>query len=511
MAVCVMAGSVMAIPVIARVRAALLSLSFAILIAVGLAGPSAAKPPLGQRGWAPGTFDWQLSPSAVSVMLYVAYIAGGAGVVLALRWPPRRRFGWAPVLLLGVLALLTSPFGSADHVNYAAYGRIAAQGGDPYFQSPIAWHGGLDPVTASVQPPWQDTPSIYGPFATTLQALASFVGGQNLRVTVWIWQLLIVVAWLGCRWALLRLTPEHRDRIDALWTFNPVVFGILVLGAHVDLIAGMLVVAAILAARRSALAAGLLVGAAFTTKVTYAVVGLALAWAWWQVDRRRIGATGRWVLPSRLWSMTGGALLVIVPSYLIAGPHVLHQLGAAGGSFSYASPWSLLIRLLRVLGLPEWFVTVVVFVLAAAAMVLLAAGLWAVIRRHGLADGIADERTRHAVVMTFALSTSFAVLAPYTLPWYDATTWLLLPMLAGFSWDAVLVARGVVMALAYVPGRATGLDQATENWTLGFRVNGAPYLAWLIAALLGWWGWRARAELQRRPHFWNAAQRESAE
>lgn len=482
---------------IARVRLALLTLSFLILLAIGLAGPSAAQPPLGGRDWAPGGFDWQLSPAAVSVLLWVAYIAGEIAVVMALRWPPERRSGWPPVLLLGVLALLTAPFGSADHVNYAAYGRIAAQGGDPYSQSPIAWHGGLDPVTASVQPPWQDTPSIYGPFATTLQALSSFAGGQNLRVTVWVWQVFIVAAWLGCRWVLLRLAPDAHGRIDLLWTFNPLVFGILVLGAHVDLIAGFLVVAAILAARRSALAAGLLVGAAFTTKVTYAVVGLALVWAWWQVDRRRIGDTGRWVLPARLWSLLAGALLVVVPSYLIAGPHVLHQLGAAGGSFSYASPWSLLIRLLRVLGLPEWLVTTIVFALAAAAMVLLALGLWAVIRRLGLADRIADERTRHAVVATFALSTSFAVLAPYTLPWYDATTWLLLPLLAGFAWDAVFVARGVVMALAYVPGRATGLDQTTENWTLGFRMNVAPYLAWLVVVALGWWGWRSRGSLGR--------------
>lgn len=477
---------------IARVRTGLLAVSFIILLAVGVAGPSAANPPLGGRGWAPGDFGWQLSPAAVSVLLWIAYLAGGAGVMMGLRWPPQRRTGWLPVLLLGVLALLTSPFGSADHVNYAAYGRIAAQGGDPYGQSPIAWHGGLDPVTASVQPPWQDTPSIYGPLATTLQAISSFVGGQNLRVTVWVWQLFIVAAWLGCRWVLLRLTPADGHRVDVLWTLNPVVFGVLVLGAHVDLIAGLFVVAAILAARRSALAAGILVGAAFSTKVTYAVVGLALVIAWWQLDRRRIGADGRWILPARLRSLVGGALLVVVPSYLIAGPHVLHQLGAAGGSFSYASPWSLPIRLLRVLGLPEWLVTTLVFVAAAVAMVLLALALLAVIRHHGLADAIVDERTRTTVVVTFALSTSFALLAPYTLPWYDATTWLLLPLLAGFAWDAVLVARSVVMALAYVPGRASGLDETTENWTLGFRVNAAPYLAWLVLAALGWWGWRSR-------------------
>ncbi|MFC6715922.1 hypothetical protein, partial [Branchiibius cervicis] len=257
------------------------------------------------------------------------------------------------------------------------------------------------------------------------------------------------------------------------------------------LIAGFFVVAAILAARRSPWLAGAFVGAAFSTKVTYGVVGLALAWAWWQVDRRKIGARGTWILPGRLWSLLGGALLVIVPCYVVAGPHVLHQLGAAGGSFSYASPWSLPIRLLRVIGLPEWLVTTIVFVLAAAAMVLLAMGLWAVIRHYGLADRIPDPLTRYAVVMTFVLSTAFAFLAPYTLPWYDATTWLLLPLLMSFVWDPVFVVRAVIMALAYAPGRASGLDQSTANWTLGFRENVAPYLGWVIVAAFGWLGWRS--------------------
>ena len=70
---------------------------------------------------------------------------------------------------VGALALLTGPFGSADHTNYAAYGRIAAQGGDPYLVPPEAWAGGLDPVTSAVEPPWTETVSVYGPFATLLQ------------------------------------------------------------------------------------------------------------------------------------------------------------------------------------------------------------------------------------------------------------------------------------------------------------------------------------------------------
>ena len=82
--------------------------------------------------------------------------------------------------------LLTAPIGSGDHTNYAAYGRIAMGGADPYVESPIKWRDGLDPVAGAVQAPWQDTPSVYGPVATAFQSLCSALGGDNLRDTVWV-------------------------------------------------------------------------------------------------------------------------------------------------------------------------------------------------------------------------------------------------------------------------------------------------------------------------------------
>ena len=39
---------------------------------------------------------------------------------------------------LALLALVTAPFGSADHVNYLAYGRILVTGGDPWVDAPIS-------------------------------------------------------------------------------------------------------------------------------------------------------------------------------------------------------------------------------------------------------------------------------------------------------------------------------------------------------------------------------------
>src|ERR1035437_7423656 len=152
-------------------RAAALVLSFALLLLVAAAGPSAAKPGLGPRGWAPGDLPISLSSTVVTAVLWTAYLLGAVAVVLGLRHgsgsAERSRQPWSRLwsrswpLALGALAFVTGPIGSADHTNYAAYGRIAAQGGDPYSVAPITWALGGDPVTSAVEPPWTMAPSVY--------------------------------------------------------------------------------------------------------------------------------------------------------------------------------------------------------------------------------------------------------------------------------------------------------------------------------------------------------------
>ena len=214
-----------------RLRVGVLTTSFAVLVLVGVAGPSAAKPALGPRGWAPGSLAWAPTSAVVTALLWAAYALGAAAVGLGLVRTPTTReaaLRWRWPLLLAHLTLATSPFGSADHTNYAAYGRIAAGGGDPYVTPPSAWAGGHDPVTSLVEPPWTDPVSVYGPFATLLQSLCSHLGGTSMRETVWLWQVLCVLSWLAVRLLLLRASTSPA-RVDVLWTLNPVVFGVGVL------------------------------------------------------------------------------------------------------------------------------------------------------------------------------------------------------------------------------------------------------------------------------------------
>src|SRR6202167_4178298 len=98
--------------------------------------------------------------------------------------------GWRPnprrLLLVsaGIVAVMVSftPVGSSDTASYAAYGRIASQGGDPYIISPHAW--GDVAYTHVIGSAWKNTPSVYGPVATMIQSFAAWIGGPNVDTTI---------------------------------------------------------------------------------------------------------------------------------------------------------------------------------------------------------------------------------------------------------------------------------------------------------------------------------------
>jgi hypothetical protein len=372
------------------------------------------------------------------------------------------------VLLLAAAALATQPFGSADHTNYAAYGRILVQGGNPWVQRPDVWHGGTDPVVRAVEPPWTETPSIYGPFGTALQGLVAWLGGDNVRQVVWVWQLVVVVCWLAVRAMLVRLA-EDRSRVDVLWTANPVVFGVGVLGAHVDMVATACAVATLALMRRSPALAGVAAGLALGTKFTYAaaVLGVVVAWG-------RVGGAAE--LRRRLPVFLAALAVVTVGEHWWAGPHVFDQLAGARRSISLATPWRLLLEVLRG-HVGEATTRTWILALSGLVCVALAMALWRLTAR--LAP---DTPAGQALRVTFALSAAYALGAPYSLPWYDQLAWATLPLLAASALDWMLLGRALVMAWAYVPGRVVGMSPRVESLTLGFRRWVAPW------ATLAAWG-----------------------
>ena len=104
-----------------------------------------------------------------SLMLYSSLILaclGLAGMMWAHSqgWRPNpRHLLLASAVIVGIMVCLT-PVGSSDVASYAAYGRIAAQGGNPYTTGPQAW--GDPAYTNAVGTMWKNQPSVYGPVAT---------------------------------------------------------------------------------------------------------------------------------------------------------------------------------------------------------------------------------------------------------------------------------------------------------------------------------------------------------
>jgi hypothetical protein len=236
-----------------RAGLALTALSIAATIAAGLAGPSALEPVLpGRPGQPPWAFSLHLPPAAAVGLAAAALAAGTAGLGLCLHavrrgWTVSPRAVLAAGLTAAAAITLAPPFGSSDQLSYAAYGRMVVTGHDPYLTTPAMLARLGDPVARAVQD-WRGSPSVYGSLATGGQALASSIGGDSARLTVFVLSLLGLAAFAGTGLLLHLLTRGNRERqlrVGLLWTLNPLLLQVLVAGAHVDSQAIVFAVAAI--------------------------------------------------------------------------------------------------------------------------------------------------------------------------------------------------------------------------------------------------------------------------
>ena len=459
----------------------------------------------------PGPLAGGAAPWLVVGLLVLGYaagtlaVAGGLRALTAGRRPWGRVGPWAGAL--AVLALLSvAPFGSADHLSYAAYGRIAAQGGDPYAVAPASWAGDRDPVVSAAQAPWRRTTSVYGPVATALQEGVSRAGGSSVRDTVRWWQLLVGAGYLLAgallRW-MARGDDAARERVTVLWALNPVLLGVVVGGAHLDGICVAVAVAAIaagtsrvalgragrLAAVLALLGAGVATGLAAGSKLPYGVVGLAVLWA-----HRRRGAR---VLVGVGTALAAGAALVLAPGYGWAGPASLEQTRSATRLVSLTSPWRLVVDTVdellggvdRRLLLPGWVLLAVVLLGALA----LAVRSGHPDREEPASPLLAPARASAAAVL---LTAAYLLSAPYVLPWYDALLWAPLALWAEAPrWlDRVLLLRLTTLGLAYVPGLVrdtSAAGRADAGLSHGGRPGHRP-------GLLGWVLVRAAGEVRAR-------------
>ncbi|WP_344941808.1 polyprenol phosphomannose-dependent alpha 1,6 mannosyltransferase MptB [Actinomadura miaoliensis] len=441
-----------------RAGLAAVGTSLGCFLLTALLGPSAMQPELRGAAWQP-PYSLTVHPSPYLVIGLVAAGVLIGTVGLALCWRAVRK-GWrcrpGPLMAAGLLVVaaftLMPPVGSADHLNYAAYGRMAVTGHDPYVTRAVDVPG--DPVISEVEE-WRRTPSVYGPVATATQALASWVGGDSVRLTVFVLSLFNALAFALTAWILYRTagTAERRLRVTLLWTCNPLLLYHLVGGAHNDALAVCPMVAglALFSARRRgrpgtvprSLGAGALIAVGGAIKVPAALVGGGLAWALAR-DGRAPGA--RRAAALRLAALAAGALAVTAATYAIAGPHTFDQLRRAADQVSLATPWHLADLVFgrenRV------FIKIGWLTLFAVLAVLLARALPRARPADGGADtGVEGERVAAALVLAWLLAT------PYELPWYSGFAWAALALLPWSRFDWLLLAHTAALSLGYLPAR----------------------------------------------------------
>jgi Glycosyltransferase family 87 len=386
--------------------------------------------------------DPALNPFQPLGLYVVAWAAFAAGAWLVLGVSPRRA---VPIILLGGIALqvaaITAPsFGSDDLYRYVWDGRVQAAGTDPYryvpaapqlvpLRDPALWPATGTYCVGEAPPVLLPTgctlinrprvPTIYPPVAEAYFTTVSVLAPPGARLTLPIQAagaLCAVATSVLLAGGLRRLGRD--PRLAVLWAWCPVTALQAGNGAHVDVLAAFLTVAALLVlarpggprpARRAlrALGGGVLLGLAIATKVTPVLAVPA-------VLRRRpvlvataiAGATAAVYLPHVL--AVGRHVIGFLPAYLTQGGY------ATGDRFELVS-----------LAVPGRWATV------AAVAILAGTGL-AVLRR---ADP--GRPWRGAVVLT---GVALAVTTP-SLLWYPMLLVALVAMDGRAEWLALAAAR----------------------------------------------------------------------
>jgi hypothetical protein len=358
------------------------------------------------------------------------------------RGPAPRRLllgGVAAVALLTVL-----PPTGGDLLSYLAYGQEAVSGVDPYLLGPRSHGVPQDAITAAVDPPWQRTPSVYGPAFTLVSRLVAALAHGDGHLAATLLRLLFAVAFVltGVVLHLLARDDRQRRRAAAMWSANPLLLLTLVAGAHVDVLVAAFLVCSLALVRRLPLASGALLGLAAAVKITGLV---ALPGLLWSVRDRR-----------RAWpAVLIGLLVVVVPAFLGA-PGLVAQLHRASALATPAAPWRAIGWLIES-ALGHTTARAVIDVLA----VLAGLALVALLLRRGLPPA-ADTAVARAASVTAAFAVGWLLTTPYVLPWYDALAWAPLALVGASFLDRAVLVHTTVLLLAFLPGRDVPLPGAVD-------------------------------------------------
>ncbi|MDR2987769.1 MAG: hypothetical protein LBV34_23320 [Nocardiopsaceae bacterium] len=353
-------------------------------------------------------------PVLASVMLYTGNILaclGLAGMLWAHSqgWRPNpRHLLVASACVVAVMVSLT-PVGSSDTASYAAYGRIAALGGNPYTTNPMLYLGRHSPYTIAVGDKWKTQPSVYGPFGTVIQKFAAIIGGPHVVTTIWVLMILNGLVFI-CVGVLLLKTSDDPIRATLFWVANPVILQQLVSGGHLDTLVAAAAIGSIQVARRVSglwgdALIGVLIGLACGIKINAVLIGLGLAWP---LLRRR-----EWLRTTRIAAV---AIAVMAFQYSFYGISALTPLVGGVKWITLPSPWWLVEMAGEGVGVSKGTMISAISFLWPIALLIVA---WLVYQR------ISSDQPRE-VVAPFAVTFAWIVVAPWVFAWYTAIAWVTL-------------------------------------------------------------------------------------
>jgi hypothetical protein len=409
----------------------------------------------------------RLGDDPANVIMYVSIGLCGLGLAMML-WANSQ--GWSPsprkvfAAAAGAVAVFVNitPVGSADIGSYAAYGRLAALGHNPYVATPINLPGNVpgakathlygmvinNPYTQIVNPMWRDTPSVYGPISTWIHLLGALIGGPRPWLTIWALMIMTGIGFLAAGYLLMR-TAENPVRASLMWVANPLLIVVLVSGGHLDVFLALTAIAAIVVSRRCRTAwhdllVGLLVGIACGIKVNAAYVALGIAIPIiHDRDWRRLART------MSVAGVTAGALY-----YVSWGFGALKPLGEASRMVISPNIWRVVQWTSFHLGattprpydpaglhVQDMVTTVIGF----AWPPLMLALAWYLYNRLS-----PDVPT--VVAATCALTFGWVIAASWSLPWYSAIAWVTLALLPRNSLTRWLTLATGVLALMHFNG-----------------------------------------------------------
>lgn len=468
-----------------KVALGLVAVSLGLYVMTALLGPSAAEPLL-LGGWPVRRLWWTSPDWLVTVLLWGA--AGCAAAGVAVGWFALTR-GWMPEISrlrrwgeVGATAMaLVPPLGSSDILSYGAYGRMVVLGLNPYTTTvnDLILRG--DPVGISYQGSWLETPSVYGPVSLGVQGAVSWLSGTSMERFAVLLQLVALGAFVGTAVILDRSAGSQaaRARVIVLWTGNPLIWLFVVNSAHLDGVAVVLGVAALVLVSRSPVGAGILAALSVGTKVSFVLYAVALVWAL----RRSRGPLIRLAIAG----VATGA--VLFTPFL---PEILGPLNSASKYVARESVWSIVRASLYDIMTAETISTV----LSISAWVLTGFVVWRlakVLPHRDSGHPSSDVAIRTAAM----LSVGWLLCAPYALPWYDAIAWAPLALLPASGVDLLLLARSALVTISFVPGvdRPAGLVGRATTALRG-QLAPAVSLGLIVAVLFS--GERLRMPRQER-------------